>query len=117
MDSQDWTTVQMKRKVTKTAPPPFTAAKQEAIRLARLDNADDVKPKRRRLTAESRHALAAARTAIKKTQRDVDKELAFPPNTVRDYEAGTLTPSGPQISALQRYFAASHLVLRVETVV
>jgi hypothetical protein len=53
---------------------------------------------------------------MKKTQRDVDKELAFPPNTIRDFEAGTAAPSGAQISAMQRYFAAAHLVLKVETV-
>jgi hypothetical protein len=114
MDCQDWTTVQVKR--TAPRPPPAkVAAAQAAAHNARLDG-DDFKVKRRRLTTESRQALAAARVAMKKSQRDVDKELAFPPNTIRDFEAGTAAPGGPQIGAMQRYFAAAHLVLKVETV-
>jgi hypothetical protein len=114
MEHQDWTTVQMKRTAARPSPAK-TAAAQAAVHNARLDG-DDFKVKRRRLIAESRHALAAARCAMKKTQRDVDKELAFAPNTIRDYEAGTSAPNGTQIGALQRYFAAAHLVLKVETV-
>lgn len=113
MDHQDWTTVTMKRS---TKPPAAkVAAAQAAVHAARMDS-DDVKIKRKRLTAESRQALVAARLAEKKGQRDVDKELAFPSNTIRDFEAGSAAPSGAQISALQRRFAAAHLVLRVETV-
>lgn len=113
MDHQDWTTVQVKR----TTKPPVAkvAAAQAAAHNARLDS-DDFKVKRRRLTTESRQALSAARTAIKKTQRDVDKELAFPANTIRDFEASTAAPSGNQIGILQRYFAAAQLVLKIETV-
>jgi len=111
MDGQDWTTVVMR----KTPKPKQIAAAQAAAHAARMDS-DDVKVRRRRLVTESRQALVAARVAEKKGQRDVDKELAFPPNTIRDFEAGTAAPSGAQISALQRRFAASHLVLRVETV-
>jgi hypothetical protein len=113
MDLQDWTTVQLKRHV-KPAPTKVAAA-QAAVHNARLDS-DDFKVKRRRLTTESRQAMTAARTAIKKTQRDVDKELAFPPNTIRDFEAGTAAPGGNQIGVMQRYFAAAHLVLKIETV-
>jgi hypothetical protein len=110
--NQDWTTVTMR----KTAPKPKQqAATQAAVHAARMDS-DDIKVRRRRLTAESRQALVAARCAEKKGQRDVDKELAFPPNTIRDFEAGTAAPSGAQISALQRRFAAVQLVLRVEIV-
>ena len=109
---QDWTPVQLKRHVK--PPTAKVAAAQAAIHNARLDG--DVKPKKRRLTTESRQALTAARLAMKKSQRDVEKELAFPPNTIRDFEAGTSSPSGTQIGALQRYFAAAHLVLKIETV-
>jgi ribosome-binding protein aMBF1 (putative translation factor) len=114
MDHQDWTTVTMKRTPSKPSGQKIAAA-QAAVHAARLDS-DDVKMKRKRLTTESRQALVAARVAEKKGQRDVDKELAFPPNTIRDFEAGTAAPSGAQISALQRRFAAAKLVLRVETV-
>ncbi len=109
---QDWTPVLLKR----TAKPSTAkvAAAQAAAHNAKLDG--DVKPKKRHLTTESRQALVAARLAMKKAQRDIDKELAFPPNTIRDFEAGAATPSGAQISALHRFFAASHLVLKVEIV-
>ncbi len=113
MDGQDWTTVTMRKSTPK--PKQQIAAAQAAVHAARMDG-DDIKMKRKRLTTESRQALVAARLAEKKGQRDVDKELAFPPNTIRDFEAGTAAPSGAQISALQRRFAAAHLVLRVETV-
>jgi ribosome-binding protein aMBF1 (putative translation factor) len=112
MDGQDWTTVTMKRTPSKPSVQKVAAA-QAAVHAARMDS-DDVKVKRKRLTTESRQALVAARVAEKKGQRDVDKELAFPPNTIRDFEAGTAAPSGAQISALHRRFAAAKLVLRVE---
>ena len=110
MDHQDWTTVTMKRHVTN--PLQSTAGKEQGSRIAKLDAAEVV-VKRRCLTAESRQALVAARLAEKKSQRDIDKELAFPANTIRDFEAGAAAPNGAQISALQRRFAAAHLVLRV----
>jgi hypothetical protein len=117
MEHQDWTTVQVKRPIRPTVAK--AAAAQLATHNSRLDgglDGGDLKPKKRRLTMESRQALVAARTAVKKSQRDVDKELAFPPNTIRDFEAGTAGPSGAQISALHRHFAAARLVLKVETV-
>ncbi len=116
MDCQDWTTVTVKRRAA--APPArLIAAAQAAIHTARLDSdADDLKRKKRRLAAESRQALVAARCAEKKSQRDIERELAFPVNMLRDWEAGTSAPTGAQISALQRRFAAAHLVLRVEVV-
>lgn len=110
MDHQNWTTVTMKRSMPK--PKGQVAAAQTAVHAARMDS-DEVKIRRRSLTTESRQALVAARLAEKKSQRDIDKELAFPANTIRDFEAGT-APSGAQISALHRRFAAAHLVLRVE---
>lgn len=115
MSDQDWTTVVLKRAAPK--PKAQIAAAQAAVHAARMDSDDvNIKRKRRRLTADSKQALTAARIAEKKCQRDIDKELAFPPNTIRDFEAGSAAPSGAQISALQRRFAAAHLVLRVETV-
>ncbi len=113
MDGQDWTTVTLKRSTKPSGQK--VAAAQAAVHAARMDS-DEIKMKRKRLTTESRQALVAARCAEKKGQRDVDKELAFPPNTIRDFEAGTAAPSGAQISALHRRFAAAKLVLRVETV-
>ncbi len=111
MDHQDWTTVVVRNPKTRTVERRDTS---DARRLHKLD-ADEIKPQKKRLTAESRRDLAAARCAIKKSQRDIDREVGFPANMIRDFEAGTAAPSGAQISALHRYFAAAKLVLKVET--
>ncbi len=119
MDCQDWETVVVRSRKTgiKTQQEKREIAqKQAGYHMYKLETADDLKPKKKRLTADSRQALVAARVAIKKTQREVDAMCAFPPNTMRDFEAGTVAPTGGQISQLQREFAAAKLVLRVETV-
>lgn len=114
MDHQDWTTVVVRN--PSKAPRQTVERKDnaEARRLYKLDT-EEVKPIKKRLTADSRRDLSAARCALKKSQRDIDKELAFPPNTIRDFEAGTVAPSGAQISSLHRYFATAKLVLKIET--
>lgn len=119
MDCQDWETVAVRSRKTgiKTQQEnKEIAQKQAGYHMYKLETADDIKVKRKRLTADSRQALVAARIAIKKTQREVDAMCAFQPNTVRDFEAGTVAPNGSQISKLQREFAAAKLVLRIETV-
>ncbi len=114
MEYQDWTTVVVRNPARGPRQTVERKDTTEARRLYKLET-DEVKPVKKRLTAESRRDLTAARCAVKKSQRDIDKELAFPPNTIRDFEAGTAAPSGAQISSLQRHFAASKLVLKIET--
>lgn len=114
MSNQDWETVVIRNPAhAKKTVQAHNPAGGEAQRLYKLATTEET-PKKKRLTRESRQNLQAARTAIKKSQKDVDKELAFPVNTVRDFEAGTMAPSGKQISDLHRYFAASKLTLKVE---
>jgi hypothetical protein len=114
MDHQDWTTVVVRNPAKASRQTVERKDTAEARRLHKLDT-DEVKPVKKRLTTDSRRELTAARCAVKKSQRDVDKELAFPPNTIRDFEAGTAAPSGAQISSLHRHFAAAKLVLKIET--
>ncbi len=73
----------------------------EAIRLAKLDNNDEMK-KPKTLTSESRQALVAARVALKKTQAEMDAQCAFPKNTFREIEAGRLTPVGAMLNRINR---------------
>lgn len=113
MDHQDWTTVVVRNPARAQRQTVERKDTSEARRLHKLEM-DDVKPVKKRLTADSRKDLVAARCAIKKSQKDIDRELGFPANTLRDFEAGTAAPSGAQISALNRYFAASKLVLKIE---
>lgn len=115
MDNQDWTTVTLRNpnKAKKEIQDRKGPTNSEGQRLYKLENAETA-PTKKRLTRESKQALQAARTEIKKTQRDIDKELAFPPNTLRDFEAGIAVPNNKQLSALHRYFAASKLSLKTE---
>jgi hypothetical protein len=114
MEHQDWETVKLRGRRVEMRDPAAIAKRDAARRLEKLD--EDLAPKRKRLTVESRRGLAAARAAVKKTQREIDALCAFPPNSVRDFESGTVVPSGAQIGSLHRMFAAQGLVLRVETV-
>lgn len=116
MDNQDWQTVTVRGRNhgPKIVVERKGEAGAESQRLYKVEN-DEKAPKRRRLTAESRRALADARMAMKKTQRDADTLCAFPPNCMRDFESGAAVPSGPQISIMHRAFAAEKLVLRTET--
>ena len=66
-----------------------------------LDAATDV-GKLKELTSESRQAMMSARAANKLTQVELNQRCAFPANTIRDMEAGRLTPNQKQISILQR---------------
>jgi len=116
MEGQDWQTVQIRGRgkgPKVLMDKQEVAQKQAGYHMYKLET-EDTKPKKKRLTAESRQALVAVRVAIKKTQREVDTMCSFPPNSVRDFEAGTAVPTGQQISTLQRQFAAAKLVLKVE---
>jgi hypothetical protein len=113
---QQWETVVIRNK--KMAPKQTVERKgaqgTEAQRLYKLDQSEAT-PVKKRLTEESRRALMAARIAKDKKQRDVEKELALPGNTLRDIENGAVVPTSQQISALHRYFSAQKLVLRIES--
>ena len=113
---QQWETVILRNK--KMAPKQTVERKgaqnAEAQRLHKLDQSE-VTPVKKRLTEESRRTLTAARIAKDKKQRDVEKELAMAPNTLRDIENGAVIPTSQQISSLHRYFSAQKLVLRIET--
>ena len=113
MDNQDWETVVIRNPARAKKVVQERKVGGEAQRLYKLDTTEEA-PKKKRLTRESRQDLQAARLVLKKSQKDVDKELAFPVNSIRDFEAGTSAPSGKQISDLHRYFAASKLTLKVE---
>ena len=66
-----------------------------------LDAATDV-GKLKELTSESRQAMMSARAANKMTQVELNQRCSFPANSIRDMEAGRLTPNQSQLSVLQR---------------
>lgn len=97
---QDWTTVTFRKALRspKHAPVAATSVPRRIL--------EDDLPKPRFFTREARQALMAARVAAKLTQRDVDARCAFPANTIRDLEGGTMAPTQQHLRSLQRQFPA-----------
>ena len=117
MDSQDWTPVTVRSRnpsvVAKTAPREIQerngTSKSIGSHLAKLEREEYIKPKM--LSAESRQALIAARTGLKKTQAELDRMCAFPPNTLREIEANRSCPTAGQLNRLSKELKIS---LRLE---
>lgn len=107
MEHQDWTPtilrngkVMQARKAAEQAAKPKLSA--EAIRLAKLDNAEDGIKRSKTLSAESRQAMMRLRAEQKWTQRDLDMRCSFPANTIRELESGRLAPSSSQLNTINR---------------
>lgn len=110
--TQDWTPVTIRQKNLAAAGASKVLAERrstEGAHLAKLDREEFVKPKV--LSAESRKALIDARLALKKTQSELDTICSFPRNTLREIEAGRMTPTGPLLNTLNRQLKLS---LRLE---
>jgi ribosome-binding protein aMBF1 (putative translation factor) len=114
MDHQDWTPVIVaSRPVTRSGSRPTVVkgpktiverdgnARNASAHAAKLEAADaPVKPKM--LSSESRKLLTATRVALGKTQVQLNQQCAFPPNTIRELEAGHIHPTGAQLNKLNR---------------
>jgi len=114
MDHQDWTPVIVtSRPVTRSGSRPTVVkgpktiverdgnARNASAHAAKLEAADaPVKPKM--LSGESRKLLTATRVALGKTQVQLNQQCAFPPNTIRELEAGHVHPTGAQLNRLNR---------------
>jgi ribosome-binding protein aMBF1 (putative translation factor) len=113
---QDWEPVILRGKNPSAGPGAGGTQRQiverkssEGARLAKVEKEDYVKSKS--LASESRKDLIAARVALKKSQVELDRQCAFPPNTLREIEAGRLTPTGAILNRLNRELKIS---LRLE---
>ena len=111
MDCQNWEPVIVTRPVTRNSSRPAVgpktivekdgAARNASAHAAKLEAADaPVKPKM--LSSDSRKLLTASRLLLKKTQVQLNQQCAFPPNTIRELEAGHIHPTGSQLSKLNR---------------
>ena len=102
MDHQDWNVVTIRGKAPSRATTAQTQERKTTVgsHLAKLEREEIGKTKI--LAPESRKELVAARLALKKTQVELDRTCAFPPNTIRDLEAGKLTPTTQQLNRLNR---------------
>ena len=113
MDSQDWTTVTIKKTpkpVSGSSAPKITYTSKAQSALANDFDPEHSVPKIQTSTRELGQAIQMARMAKKSpsnpekvmTQSELDNLCRFAKNTVRDYENGTAPIIGPQIDAMNR---------------
>ena len=110
MQHQDWAPLTISSKaavaVAKKAAAPIKVS-SEAVHARKIADAD-APIKLKQLSSESRQNMIQVRTqTLKKTQAELNQLCQFPPNTIRDIEAGKLTPSNGQLNVLSRVLKIS----------
>lgn len=113
MDCQDWTPVKIHNAAGKpnvagassapaatahTQPAKFTSEAGAERKIAEADTPLKIKT----FTPASRQEIVARRAAMKKTQVELNQLCSFPPNTIREIEAGRLAPTIGQLNTLNR---------------
>ena len=106
MDCQDWTPVKIHGHAGRGAVPvlvPTTAYKgnPEAAHARKLAETD-APVRLKTLTAASRQEIVSRRALEKWSQQDLNQRCNFPVNTIREIEAGRLTPTIQQLNTLNR---------------
>ena len=105
---QDWTPVILRSSASasKAAAAAPTSKNPHFTRSAAAQTAASVEKKEfgtlKTLSAESRKTLIAKRVALKLNQVQLNQRCSFPPNTIRDFENGSLCPSNGQLNLLNR---------------
>lgn len=107
-DFQDWNSVIIKGGKSKTVgsiglkgPSKVTTrVAPEVTRMRKVENEETVKQKS--LTPESRQEIIQRRVINKWNQTDLNNQCCFPINTIREIEAGRITPSIQQLNTLNR---------------
>jgi ribosome-binding protein aMBF1 (putative translation factor) len=106
MDHQDWTTVTVRntrRPAGGAGAPgggPRHAVTNEARIARELDGDDMPRVHVKRLSAESRQQIVSARATKSWDQARLNTMCSFPPNTIREIEAGRAHPSPKQLNVL-----------------
>jgi ribosome-binding protein aMBF1 (putative translation factor) len=105
MSFQDWSTVVIKGKSNTPGPSKVTAkVAPEVIRMRKVEESETVKTKT--LAPESRQEIVQKRVVNKWSQTDLNNQCCFPINTIREIEAGRITPSSNQLNTLNRVLKA-----------
>ena len=110
MAEQDWTPVVLRRRTTAkeaerngaTVAQTRDAGSEERIRLAKLENADDVAAPKKRIHPESIQALIRKRIELSLTQEQADQKCSFSKHTFKNLESHRALPTAAQQSVLQR---------------
>ena len=106
INSQDWTTVVLKRRPTKReneASGQKEAVRNEAVRIAKLETGENMVTKKM-VQPESLQALIRKRIELKLNQERADQLCSFPRNTFKEIEANRAVPTQEQQSRIQRHF-------------
>jgi hypothetical protein len=119
MEYQDWTPVTVRRRYTKkelvqsgrTTIQERDPAKNEKIRMAKLDTSDTPLPKKR-VNSESLQSLIRKRIEMKLTQEKADNLCSFPRNTFKDIESNRSIPSEDQKRRIHLNFG---IQLKIDT--
>jgi ribosome-binding protein aMBF1 (putative translation factor) len=102
MSFQDWTTVVIKGKSNTPGPSKVTArVAPEVAHMRKVADSDDT-VKQKTLAPESRQEIVQKRIVNKWSQSDLNNQCCFPINTIREIEAGRITPSIQQLNTLNR---------------
>ena len=113
MSHQDWAPLQIRSAGAVRAAQAATTAAVSAARSAAAAAAaerDDgpPKPSHRTLSAESRAELVRLRASERKlSQAQLNTLCSFPPNTIRDFENGRISPTPTQLNVLNRVLHAA----------
>lgn len=105
MSEQDWQTVVVKGSRRQTqqqdkSKQPTLPQSSRSSELRKIADTECGKPKI--LSVESRSAMAAARVALKLTQKELDMRCSFPANSCNAWESGRICPTSTQIQSLHR---------------
>ena len=100
MDGQDWdpVVVNSAKRVVKGAGVKLPSLTAAAAAQRRVESQE--LPVRKVLSPESRTQMMQLRAAMKKTQLELNQLCGFPANTIREIEAGRLTPNPSQLIRL-----------------
>lgn len=125
MDHQDWTTVVLKRRVTRREmgqSPPLSGSGaieardadcNERIRMAKLDHIDYSEAPKKQVASESLQALIRKRMELKINQDKADQLCQFPRHTLKGIESRRILPTMAQQSTIQKILG---IQLKVVTV-
>jgi ribosome-binding protein aMBF1 (putative translation factor) len=106
MECQNWTPVKIYGHAGRCAVPVIMSTvmhkiSNDAAHARKIAEADGPM-KLKTLTAASRQEIVNRRAANKWSQQDLNQHCNFPVNTIREIEAGRLTPTTHQLNTLNR---------------
>jgi ribosome-binding protein aMBF1 (putative translation factor) len=120
MDDQDWTEVRIHRSKKTSAEglrpgiarrnlmeTPTKVSLTHAASIERKLMDSDAPVKLKKLSIDSRKLIAQKRAEMQISQQQLNNSCAFPPNLIRDIEAGKVTPSPAQLSNMNRILKTS----------